>query len=266
MRKPIALALASLTLTACAKASSNEYCQKDSQGKTVCVRKENVKCRKKPSLLNGKAFSIECEAFGIQTDLTNKKEHWASPKKMICYYSSNWRDMQGNPSKIYKDNEYEGSTTCKAARALDAIGKMLSAIYPEAYSTGTQVLSCNAGWEFTLFINQKSQTMFVSNEDGGPRHWKAGEISKGKITSRQNSKISINENRIEYKEIMRPLEPDQFGVSLFTDTYSIDLKKLKGTVTTTKTARINYTDKDRILRKKDESWSEVNPIKCELAA
>ena len=266
MRKLIAFAMASLTLAACDKASSNEYCQRDSQGKTVCVEKENIKCKKKQNLLNRKAFSVECEAFGIQTDLANKKEHWASSKKIICYYSSNWRDMQGYPSTIHKNNEYEDSITCKAARALGAIGKVLSVIYPEAYNTRTQVLSCNAGWEFTLFINQNSQTMFFINEDGGARKWKTGEISKGKIVSMQNSQISINENHIEYIQIMRPLEPEKFRVSLFTDTYSIDLERLNGTVTTTKTARVNFTDKNRILRNKDESWSEVTPIKCQLAA
>ena len=73
------------------------FCQKTDNGYEICIKEENIICRKHP--YNNKN---ECKASGISTDLVGEEKHWINSGD----YNSDWNNC------TYKNPPI----TCIAAR------------------------------------------------------------------------------------------------------------------------------------------------------
>ena len=96
------------------------YCQKTFSGQKLCVKKENISCKKVTAPLNYNGYSIDCKVSGILTDLTGSKVHWTTSRDAKswsssgtapCYFSLNYDAIRNDTNSL----------TCDAAQHFNKV-------------------------------------------------------------------------------------------------------------------------------------------------
>ena len=85
----ICIPLIALGLSACARGDelTKGYCQKSTDGHTICIKRENIFCENRSGYLS-------CNAAGVMTDLRGESYHWSTSKHE---YHQAWWVVQGVP-------------------------------------------------------------------------------------------------------------------------------------------------------------------------
>ena len=94
--------LIALGLSACAIGDklTEGYCQKSTDGHTICIKRENIFCKKRSG-------HMSCNAAGVMTDLSGETYHWSTSKHE---YHQSWWAFQGVPC------HWGGTFTTNAAK------------------------------------------------------------------------------------------------------------------------------------------------------
>jgi len=130
MRRAVLSCLAIFASTAAAPGAhaffGEGYCQKTSSGRKLCVKKENISCKKDEAYSIHNGYMVNCKVSGVITDLAGRKAHWTTSMDekswtdgtAPCYYSLNY-DGSGSSSDL-------NSLTCDAAQHFNKVAPLVT--------------------------------------------------------------------------------------------------------------------------------------------
>ena len=113
---------------------------KTTSGKTICIEKKNISCKRYPFYEDGvySSYNIVCTSAGTKKDLAGNKSHWSSENDprvinlngenlVPCYHSHEWMMQIPYGRKLNKG----GSFTCSAAFHFGMLKDLMTPLDPE---------------------------------------------------------------------------------------------------------------------------------------